>query len=177
MPLWQYQQKAEPLLPILTVDNWLPVFPDIVSRRRGSVQEGLSVLPPLKKIYVDSWLPTYPDRLYDKRRVISFNLSLVSLVTPPPPSLTIVSWIAQYPNIINRRINRVALHTAASSFVSLVVVIPVIPIPPPEDLNYYRRYLNDTITPAATGPSTTESTGTETSLTNYLRRYLNDTTN
>lgn len=49
MPIFQYQQKAEPLLPIAAPDSpplaWLPTFPDMVPHRRSRLQPTLFQVP------------------------------------------------------------------------------------------------------------------------------------
>jgi hypothetical protein len=54
VPLFQYQQKAEPLLPIapppLPPLTWLPTYPDTVPHRRLNLKPSLTFLPLLPPV-------------------------------------------------------------------------------------------------------------------------------
>lgn len=103
------------------------------------------------------------------------NLSFLFSGSPPPPVVTEnLEWRRRLQSIdYSLEIVRIG-RNLVSVFYTPTPPIPPEPPGPPDFKNYYRRYLNDTTTPLATGPPVTFSTSPETNFTRYIKRYLNN---
>lgn len=113
--------------------GWLPIYPDAIDRRIYPAAAQLAhvlITPSVFAVPALSWQGTYPDRLYptaglraDLQRTFTFDpFPLPTLIVP-------LSWLAQYPDVIDRltylTANQVAWVSVASTLIwSGPVVIP-----------------------------------------------------
>ena len=73
MARWQYQQRTEPLVEIVTSDKWAPLCPSRIIVRTlcltTAILAGSCFLDATPIITIDKWQGSYPSRLTKFNRV------------------------------------------------------------------------------------------------------------
>ena len=96
MARWQYQQRTEPLVEIVTSDKWAPLCPSRIIVRTlcltTAILAGSCFLDATPIITIDKWQGSYPSRLtkFNRVQLSNFIVNDYAYVTPD-------SWYSSYP--------------------------------------------------------------------------------